>query len=153
MSTWGLTKAQENELDREHRKMLRRVIGDRNIKNEELYRRCKEKKLSIEMKKMRWQAFGHMLRLDENTPCQMAMKYYFDIPSDAKKFKGRRRTTLPTCIDDDLRRAAKSTTLEVNKFSNRDDLERLKKTAADRNKWKQLTKTIVKCSDGDESRI
>ena len=153
MSTWGLTKAQEDEFDREHRKMLRRVVGDKNMKNAQLYRRCKERKLSTDMRERRWQAFGHMLRLDEDTPCQMAMKYYFDQPTDDKKFKGRRRNTLPTCIDDDLQRTAKLMSIEVTRFENREDLEKLKDVAANRNKWKELTKHIVKCSDGDESRI
>ena len=43
--------------------------------------------------------------------------------------------------------------IEVTRFENREDLEKLKDVAAKRNKWKELVKHIVKCSDGDESRI
>ena len=103
MHTWGLTKHQEEELDRAHRKQLRRVVGNCNIKNKALYKCCKEQKLSIELKKRRWQAFGHILRLEEQAPCQKAMHYYFDAPESSKKFPGHRRITLPICIDNDLR--------------------------------------------------
>lgn len=75
METLGLTKSQEEELDRAHRKQLRRVVRDHNIKNKALYKHCKEQKLSIELKKRRWRAFGHMLLLEEQTLCQKAMHY------------------------------------------------------------------------------
>ena len=69
MSTWGLTKSQTEELDRAHRKQLRQIWNDKNKKNINLYKESNEIPISMEMKKARWKALGHMLRLDEETPC------------------------------------------------------------------------------------
>ena len=143
MSTWGLTKAQENQLDRAHRKMLRTVVRDRRMKNKPLYEHCNEKVLSIEMREARWRAFGHMLRLDREVPAQKAMDYYFDVPMNAKKYSGRRRSTLPVCINNDLKETAKRTQIPVQKFATRQDLEQLRRLASDRVAWKALSKLIV----------
>ena len=143
MSTWGLTKAQENHLDRAHRKMLRTVVRDKRMKNKPLYEHCNEKVLSIEMREARWRAFGHMLRLDREVPAQKAMDYYFDVPTNAKKYSGRRRSTLPVCIDNDLKETAKRTQIPVQKFATRQDLEQLRRLASDRVAWKALSKLIV----------
>ena len=143
MSTWGLTKTQEEELDRAHRRMLRTVVGDRKMKNKLLYERCNEKVLSSEMREARWRAFGHMLRLDREVPAQKAMGYYFDVPLNAKKFRGRKITTLPVCIDSDLKDAAKLKQLPVQQFANKHDLEQLRRLAADREAWKALSKQII----------
>ena len=70
-STWGLTKAQIEELDKAHRKQLRKLWNDSFKKNRYLYRDSMEIPLSIEMKKAGWRTFDHMLRLHEKTPCQI----------------------------------------------------------------------------------
>ena len=61
-STWGLTKEQEEELDRTHRKQLRKIWNDPFKKNKDLYEQSKENKLSDDMRKARWRALGHMER-------------------------------------------------------------------------------------------
>ena len=144
MSTWGMTKAQEEHLNRAHRKMLRTVVGDKRMKNEPLYEHCKEKVLSSEMREARWRAFGHMLRLDQKVPAQQAMNYYFHVPLKAKKYSGRRRSTLPVCIDNDLKETAKTAQIPVQQFSSRQDLDKLRSIAADREAWKALSKQVTK---------
>ena len=86
--TWGLTKAQLAELDRAHRKQMRKVFNDPFKRNAHVYRDSNEKPQSIETKEKRWRAFGHILRLDNEASCQQAMVYYFDPPQDAKKYSG-----------------------------------------------------------------
>ena len=57
-STWALTKSEENELGRVHRKQLRRIWKDYNKPNNKVYEDSKEGKLSDEMRIAR---FGHIL--------------------------------------------------------------------------------------------
>ena len=124
-STWGLTKAQTEELDRAHRKQLRKLWNDPFKKNRHLYKDSEEVPLSIEMKKARWRALGHMLRLHIKTPCQMAMTDYFMIPAKSKKYPGRKRCTLPTIIDEDLKEANKNNNTIVTKFKTIEDLRKI----------------------------
>ena len=81
------------------------------------------------------------------------MHYYFDAPESSKKFPGRRRITLPICIDNDLREAAKSTNLSVKKFDSENDLQTLKILATDRKKWRKFTKLIIPSKDEHEPRL
>ena len=142
MATWGLTKAQEEEYDIANRKQLRKVTRDPYIKNSMLYERCRETKLSSQMKSRRWQALGHMLRLEESTPCQLAMQYYLNVPENAVKFTGRKRLTLPVRIDQDLKEAAKSNVIPIKKFENSNDLKLLRKIASNRVDWRRLSSTV-----------
>ena len=49
-ATWGLTKAQTEELDRTHRKQLRKVTRNPFMKNNRLYEITKKKPLSEQMR-------------------------------------------------------------------------------------------------------
>ena len=149
-STWGLTKSQTEELDRTHRKQLRKIWNDPYKQNKHLYRDSKEVPLSIDMKRARWRAFGHMLRLDDETPCQLAMREYFNIPEKHKKYSGRKRCTLPVIIDEDLKEAAVNNLLPVSKFENFIDLQNLKKVAEDRNKWRKFSELICKQAEDND---
>ena len=102
------------------------------------------------MKERRWKAFGHMLRLDEQAPCQQAMRYYFDVPPNAKRYPGRRRTTLPVVIDEDIKKAARSNVIQVSQFESREDLKILKRVAEDRKLWRKLTSIICGNAEDDE---
>jgi hypothetical protein len=142
MSTWGLTKNQTEEIDRLHRKQLRQIWNDKNKKNKNLYKESNERPISEEMKKARWKAFGHMLRLPEDTPCQEAMRYYFEKPFNAKKFSGRQRITLPVKINEDIKNCAKTNNILVTNFETINDLNTLKVIASDRNEWKRFSNLI-----------
>ena len=48
--------------------------------------------------------FGHILRLDEDTPARLAKAKYFD-GRDQTRWRGRPSTTLPTVLATDLRNA------------------------------------------------
>ena len=150
MQTWGLTQAQTEELDRIHRRQLRWVWNDRNKKNIDLYLQSKEVPLSNEMRNARWRALGHFLRLDVNTPCQKAMKYYFEVPKNSKKYPGQQKTTLPTVINNGIKACAKTHKLPVLKFENFADLIVLKHIASDRSKWSDLASLICNIAKGKE---
>lgn len=141
--TWGLTKKEQNEIDVVHRRQLRSIIKDKKIKNKKLYEKCKEEPISKTMKHTKWRLLGHIFRLPETTPAQQAMKYYFEIPKDAKKFPGNKRITLPTSIDQDIKTTLKNNpTLPVKQFTTTDDLRTLKQIAQDRKRWSDLSKVI-----------
>ncbi len=149
--TWGLTKAQCEELNRAHRKQLRRVWNDPNKRNQRLYEESNENKLSDDMRNARWKALGHMLRLNREVPCQKAMDYYFEENEKCKKFSGRMRTTLPVKINEDIKIAhSKDNTIQISKFENSHDLKLMRETASDRKLWKELTSKICNLAQ-DES--
>ena len=83
-----------------------------------------------------------MLRLPLQTPCQQAMDWYFEIPDNAKKYRGNQRRTLPVILHDDIVEANSKHDLEVKQFKTTEDLIMLRKIAEDRDKWKELSKTI-----------
>ena len=108
-STWGLTANDELKLDTFHRKQLRRVIRKRyldKISNAKLYERCKTYPISLQITELRWQKFGHILRLDQNTPAYTSMLYYFST-SSVGRYKRADRTTIVTTINRDINRAKK----------------------------------------------
>ena len=54
------------------------------------------------MTERRWKLSGRILRLPADCPARKAMRYYFEERAN-KKFVGRRRTTIVTTINEDLR--------------------------------------------------
>ena len=148
-ATWGLTKAEEAELDRAHRKQLRRVWNDPHKRNKQLYEQSGEKKLSSDMRKARWSALGHMLRRHEETPCRQSMEDYFNVPENAKKYPGRKRNTLPIVIDNDIKTAsAKCRLIQFSKFEDSDDLQTLKLVANNISEWRKVCDLISIHADG-----
>ena len=101
------------------------------------------------MKEKRWRAFGHILRLDNEVPCQQAMVYYFDPPHDAKKYSGRKRMTLPVVLDEDLKETAKSKDKPVRKFECLEDLQSLRSLAVDRQTWRKLVNVVCGKAEDD----
>ena len=78
--------------------------------------------------------FGHVLRLDENTPAQRAMDHYF---KPGNRGKGRPETMLPTKLRQDLDHIGLG-------FQTARDLERLREIALDRNRWQ---KVVLECCE------
>ena len=128
------------------------IWKDRYKRNKDVYHDSGEVPMHQEMAKMRWRAFGHMLRLPPTAPCQLAMQYYFEIPYNAKKFSGRKRMTLPVKIDEDITtHTMNNETLpgNVNGFKNLADLIKLREIAEDRETWKKLTEIVSVDVQGD----
>jgi hypothetical protein len=95
--TWGVTEAVIEKLEVFHRRQLREVLGvrKRQLSNKELYEKCGTDRLRGDIIYARWSLFGHVLRLDKETPAQLAMDYYVRLGEGEKGPLGRPDTTLP----------------------------------------------------------
>ena len=80
MSTWALTQVESARLDSFHRTQLKHLLGikwPQHISNAALYKRFQCEPLSIKMIEARWRLSGHVLRMPQNVPAQMAIDKYF----------------------------------------------------------------------------
>ena len=83
------------------------MIGKRypdKILNAKLNEKCKTYPISLQITALRRQNFGHILRLDQNTPAYTSMLLYFSM-SSVGLYKGADRTTILTTINRDINRA------------------------------------------------
>ena len=105
--TWGVSKDDQRKLNSLHRnQLLRKVVGiqwPHKISNEKLYKITGIKPLSITITERRWELLGHILRLPNDCPARKAMRYYFEERTN-KVFRGRRRTTIVTTLNEDIKR-------------------------------------------------
>ena len=83
-----------------------------------------------------------MLRLALQTPCQEAMDWYFEVPVNAKKYRGTRDKTLPVILNYDIVEGNSKHDLDVKQFKSTEDLTKLRRIAEDRDKWKELSRMI-----------
>ena len=142
-STWGLNKSDEESLNSFHRQQLRKVLNVKypdRMKNKEVYRITDERPISLQIIQSRWKLFGHILRLNEETPAKKSMKHYF-MKSNASKFLGRHRVTLPTKLSSDIVLTINNDLsfireYNVSKLCSANDLEVLSTIAEDRSKWR-----------------
>ena len=97
------------------------------------------------------------MRRDRQIPAYKSMELYFDSDSNRGGFKGKRRTTLPIKLQEDLQKTQTVTTAQMdhnNKtitFNNRSDLENMKKIAQERDDWKTLTYRIRRADEAEPS--
>ena len=76
--TWGVCKSVERKLESFYRTYLRRLTGIRwpyVILNKVFYDRCEAASIGFTLGRLRWNLFGHVLRLNVDTPAQIAMDY------------------------------------------------------------------------------
>ena len=136
---WGLSATAVKALEAFHRRQLRSVLGIKwpeKITNATLYSRCKAEPLGVLLLQARWRLFGHTLRMDPETPAQLAMASYFSTTT-SRGFRGRPRTTLPVALSADLERANRGHLRSAH------DLQVLQLVAADRQAWRGLVKDIA----------
>jgi len=125
--------------------MLRRVVGLHwydKIKNESLYKRCNIEPAWVQVLRARWRLFGHVLRLADDTPAKLAMRYYFDdvYDSEQKLIKGKRGRPVHTI--------ATALSGEYNvmyniPISNSAEYEAIVRRAEDKVAWRDVVKDIV----------
>ena len=156
-STWGLTKADEESIDRFHRKQLRSILQiswKDKVSNEELYNRTKSNSISQNICRYRWTLFGHILRRSEEIPANLAMKKYF-IETNSKKYPGKKPTNLPIMIQKDLHKINPFTFMSDHnycsyyRFQNQADLENLRDIAQNRDRWRELTQLVEEGRQGE----
>ena len=151
--TWGLAKEDEKNLDSFHRKQLRQVIGvyyPNKITNRKVYEVTKSRPLTIDITKARWKMLGHALRMDERTPARKAMRYYFQLPENAVKFRGRKRATIVTTLNRDIERTRKlNPHFQIPLLKTEMDLRKTRVEALNRNQWQRIVKIVTDaaCSD------
>ena len=73
------------------------------ITNNKLYQVSETESLSIAITERKWELPGHILRLPADCPEGKDITSYFEERTN-KKFIGRRRATIVTTIDKDIRR-------------------------------------------------
>ena len=70
---------------------------------------CNCSPISNDIKTSRW----NILRMKRETPAWNEMIYYFESRYSEKKFRGRRRTTLFTVLNEDIRAAKNRVNLPI----------------------------------------
>ena len=158
------TQQRLDKLDSFHRRQLRRVLGvfyPEHISNAEVYKKANVQPISVTIGTMRWAHLGHILRLNENAPAQLAMRNYFagralenGQPTERTATRSARLyQTLPRIININLR-------LLKNKFPNvlgdlncimtTNDLAILKRYAQNRERWQNgVVKNMEKALQQD----
>ena len=106
------------------------------VTNEQLYKRCNSKPISLQVVDARWRLFGHTLRLHEDTPARMSMAYYF-----VKDLPGRKgnHTTISSVLSSEYK---DSTGLTIRGSQ---EYLRVVEYAQDRTRWRELVDQVVSC--------
>ena len=135
--SWALTKKEEESLDAFHRRQLRRTLGIKwteKVSTKELYDRTGCSPISNKIREARWKLFGHILRLSQEAPAQLAMTDYFKPPGIG--YPGHPTLTLPGTLHNDLQSLLIPTENEHNYHQNKgkklltlNDLEILREQA------------------------
>ena len=152
----GPFKSRRMSLDAFHRRQLRQVLGVKypaKMRNSIVYTQTGERPLSIQIMQSRWRLLGHCLRLHNDTPAKLAIKYFFQ-PSQEKGFRGRPRTTLPVVISKDLEKASENEIIATkyelpNRLGNIEDLHLLNRLATDKDRWRTLVNDICKSAEAE----
>ena len=81
--------------------------------------------------------------MNPNAPPKAAMAWYFT-PEDAKKFKGAKRTTIATTLQNDIKETlCKFTNFQITSLSNMNDFQNCITLASNRNLWRTIVKTVT----------
>ena len=140
-----MSTTDENKIDSFHRQQLRQILNIKypnTIRSKKLYRETKSYAISVDITKARWKMLGHTLRMDKNSPARKAMKYYFE-HSNAKKFRGRKRTTIVSTINRDIK-ATKQIypQFDLPLLKTELDLHNIRVKAQNRNLWRKRVKMV-----------
>jgi len=84
--------------------------------------------MSQQIRRIRWQLFGHILRLPTNTPPQYLMDNYMHESATRRCKSGGQYWTLPRLLHTEIRKIG-------GQLRTADDLRELRQIAADREKW------------------
>ena len=144
--TWGVTEGVMEKIETYHRRQLREILGvkTRDLRNEELYKRCGTSPLQKQITRSRWSLFGHTLRLSRDTPAQLAMDYYCKLREGEAEPLGRPDTTLPVLLFSEYKKykgIKKMRGWTVQK-SKEKTLAELRELASDKPGWRELVTDI-----------
>ena len=143
---WGVSKDDQRKLNSFHRNQLRKVVGiqwPHKISNEKLYKITGTKPLSITITERRWKLLGDILRLPNDCPARKAMRYYFEERTN-KVFRGRRRTTIVTTLNEDIKRTRENdNTFPVTPLISQVSLQNIYMKAKNRKLCSKIVKQVV----------
>ena len=117
-----------------------------------MYIAAGEKPLSLQILSARWRLLGHCLRLPADTPVMKAITNYFK-PSNAPKFRGQPRITLPVTLHNDIIRVATPhrESSGILGLKTTHDLDRLIRLADNRKEWTELVNRLYDASEASVS--
>ena len=133
--TWTLTKTIEDSLNSFHRRLLRIALNvkyPKKISNAKLYKITKEIPISEKIKKRRLSLFGHILRLDPDTPAQRALQYFI---TPAQRPVGGQHSTWLGLVTRDLKHTL--THHNIKTPLNQKSLQSLSTLARDNAMWRK----------------
>ena len=116
------------------------------MRSKTVYQKTEEEFLSIDILRNRWKLFGHVLRMDEETPAFKSMVHFFS-KSSAPKFRGKPRTNMPVKLNHDLEKYCPEP-LSLKSF---EDLERLKTIAQNRKRWINLVSAACVAANAEKN--
>ena len=120
---------------------MRKVIAiqwPHKISNNKLHKITGTKPLLITMTKRRWKLLGHILRLPVDCPARKAIRYYFKERTN-KIFRGRRRTTIASTVNEDIKRTKKDDiTFSVTPLVSQVSQQNLHAKAKSRKLWSKI---------------
>ena len=100
--------------------------------------------LSIEITERRWKLLGHILRLPPECPARKAMRYFFE-KRTTEKYKGGKRTTIITTINNDIKRTKeKYPSFQITPLISLVSLQDIYTKAKNRTMWKKIVDQVVK---------
>ena len=95
---------------------------------------------------------GHALRMDKETPARKAMKYYFQEPENCERFRGRKRATIVTTINRDIKRTRDlNKQFYISELKTELDLQNTRVKAMNRNHWQKLVKMVTDAAYSDSA--
>ena len=134
-SSWAAPQNVMEKLNTCHRKHLRSILNiswpKGVISNVELYRRCGVQPLLERVRKARWTLFGHVLRMDDNCPASLALRYAVSTLEFLRGRRGRPHCNLFSFLVSDLSKHSLS-------LKTVDDLEIIRNIAANRTEWRNM---------------
>ncbi|CAG9112518.1 unnamed protein product [Plutella xylostella] len=131
--TWRVTKGLTNKLQVFVNKSLRsilRVFWPKTIRNEDLWKLCRQSPIGKEIAKRKWRWIGHTVRRGATNAATIAFDWR---PPNGKRSRGRPVQTWRRSVENELRAAGLS-------------WSEAKSTAEDRRKWRTLVETL--CTSG-----
>ncbi|CAG9091595.1 unnamed protein product [Plutella xylostella] len=131
--TWRVTKGLTNKLQVFVNKSLRsilRVFWPKTIRNEDLWKLCRQSPIGKEIAKRKWRWIGHTVRRGATNAANVAFDWR---PPNGKRSRGRPVQTWRRSVENELRAAGLS-------------WSEAKSTAEDRRKWRTLVETL--CTSG-----
>ena len=127
--TWKTTEQDKKKLNTFQNRCLRQILKIRwpnTISNENLHIRAGTKKLSDDVIERRWRWIGHVLRMDANSICSVALTW----KPEGKRKVGRPKTTWRRTVE------TERTSLGWNSWAS------ARTVAKDRVRWKQCIRAL-----------